>query len=173
VQVFVDDAVRGDLPSVCVKSGEPATWRVPFVGEVGGRNPLWFLLVFFGPVGWIVLLLGSGTERFEVLLPVSDSTRELWRERRRDRRIAVIGTVLLAGMCLLLARWYGDLGATPFLVIGAGVLTVLVTHWRYDAAGVDLGLDATRRWVTISGVHPDFVAAVRRRDAAREDRSIR
>jgi hypothetical protein len=165
--VFIDDAVRGDLPSVCVKTGEPAEWRVPFVGEVGGRNPLWLLLLFVGPVGWIILLLGSSAERYEVLLPVSDGTRRRWRELRRDRRIAVSLTVVVSGLCGLLARWYGDLRAGPVVVIGAGVLVVFGTHWRLGHAGVDLSLDGSRRWLTITNVHPAFAAAVRERQAAR------
>lgn len=160
VTVFVDDAVRGNLPPVCVRTGEAATHKVWFHGTVGGRSALWFLLVFFGPVGWIILLFGSGSERLDVLLPVSDSTLATWAERRRDRRIAVGGLVLMVVLSVLLTHQYGNLGVLPLLLIGGAVLTVVVTHWRLEWAGIDVNLDASRRWVTLGGAHPAFVRAV-------------
>src|SRR4051812_21153689 len=123
--VFVDDAIRGDLPPVCVKTGLPATNKIRFHAEVGGRSALWLLLVFFGPVGWIVLLFGGSSERLDVLLPVSRETLGLWNERRRERRIAAVALALVVGLCILLARWYGDLGPTPFVLIGAALLLLL------------------------------------------------
>ena len=51
VSVFVDDAIRGDLPLVCAKTGAPADLlariRKPVGGGMGG---LW-LLALIGPMG--------------------------------------------------------------------------------------------------------------------------
>ena len=40
-----------------------------------------------------------------------------------------------------------------------GVLSVIVGEARLRTAGVRVDLDASRRWVTLSPVHPSFVAA--------------
>ncbi|MCU1483447.1 MAG: hypothetical protein JWN67_193 [Actinomycetia bacterium] len=166
--VFVDDAIRGDLPPLCVKTGAPATRKIRFHGEVGGRSALWYLLVFFGPVGWIVLLFGSGSERLDVLLPVSEATLATWAERQRDRAIAIAALALAVVLSVLLSNRYGNLGLVPLVLIGGAVLSLIVTHWRLDMAGVDVDLDASRRWVTLGGIHPAFVAAVAaERDADR------
>lgn len=47
---------------------------------------------------------------------------------------------------------------TDRMVVG-GVLSVIVGEVCLRTAGVRVDLDASRRWVTLSPVHPSFVAA--------------
>jgi hypothetical protein len=85
VEVWVDDAVRGNLPGVCVKTGCPADGLVRVEHEHGSLGLAW-LLVFLGPIGWIVLLALLATncrELFTVRLPYSNASWERERALRR------------------------------------------------------------------------------------------
>ncbi len=84
VSVFVDEAVRGRLPMVCAKTGQPADLLVRTTQSVGGLPGAAWLLVFLGPPGWGILLLlalfGSGQESLTARIPAptpasSGSTR--------------------------------------------------------------------------------------------------
>ena len=58
VSAFVDDVVRGRLPLVCAKTGEPADLVIRMRQPVGSGLRSWaWLLVFFGPPGWLALLV--------------------------------------------------------------------------------------------------------------------
>ena len=58
VTVFVDDAIRGDLPLVCAKTGEPTDLMIRMRQPVGGGLPAaaWLLLLL-GPMGIIILVV--------------------------------------------------------------------------------------------------------------------
>ncbi|MCU1375064.1 MAG: hypothetical protein JWO68_2350, partial [Actinomycetia bacterium] len=45
-------------------------------------------------------------------------------------------------------------------LIGVAVVIVFVIHWRYTMDGVGMQLDASRRWVTLTGVSPAFAQAI-------------
>lgn len=169
VTVFVDDAVRGALPPVCVRTGAPATEHATVDSRVGGASPLAVLLIFLGPIGWIALLvLGGRSETLVARLPVSDAVVTLWDRWRRVRLASA--AVVLAGLVLLVftagaSGWM----RVSLLVAGAGFAGTVVAGVRLWSCGVGVDLDASRRWVTLRGVHPAFVDAVRLRDAARHD----
>lgn len=172
VTVFVDDAVRGTLPAVCVRTGSPATQHATVDSRVGGASPLAVLLIFLGPIGWIALLvLGGRSETLVARLPVSDAIIALWDRWRRVRLASA--AVVLAGLVLLVVT-AGSSGwmRTSLLVAGAGFAGTVVAGMRLWLRGVGLDLDASRRWVTLRGVHPAFVEAVHRRDAARHDTAL-
>lgn len=158
VTVFVDDAVLGRFPNVCAYDGESASWRVPVASQVGGMNPAWLLLLLLGPIGWVVLLFMAfgGNETLSCLVPVCAETTERWKERRRDRRIA--GGLLALGLLLLV----GHIGPTDLAVVAVFGLAFAVTHIRATLGGIGVHLDASRRWVTFTGVHETFADAVRR-----------
>ena len=150
--MFVDDAVLGLLPPVCTKKGTPTGSRLRVVEEVGRSNRLGilWLLVLAGPLGWLVLLALASRdtgERLAVELPLSDAAyAELGAARSLLTGWAQLGT---AGLVL---------------VIGAGLATVvgtMVGEWRLGRASVGVSLDASRRWVTLDGVHPGFAGACR------------
>jgi hypothetical protein len=175
VVVFVDDAVRGQLPDICVKDGVPARGRLRVVHEVNRSNRLGilWLLVFAGPPGWLVLLLLAARndgEQLAVELPYSDEAYERLRGTRRSRNVAVFVGVFGAVGLLLLTAW-AQLGTGGFaLILGAVVgalIAIGVAEDRLARATVDVQLDASRRWVTLRRVHPTFAAAYAEREQAR------
>jgi hypothetical protein len=52
------------------------------------------------------------------------------------------------------------LGAIAGVVVFICLFGWMKSVSRFRKARVDMDLDASRRWVTLSGVHPNFVAAV-------------
>lgn len=176
VTVFVDDAVRGRLPGVCAKDGVPTSATLRVVEEVGQSNRLGvlWLLVFLGPLGWIALALLAGRDRGEHLaveLPWSEEAYDRLVEARRARsRALAAGAAAGAGLLALLWRGtLGPAGGVLFLAVVVATLgAALVTGWRIGTNSVGVQLDASRRWVTLTGVHPDFAAACRHQAAAPE-----
>lgn len=168
VCVFVDDAVWGRLPSTCAKTGAPADGMVRIQQMRGGIGVGW-LLVFLGPVGWLVLIVLAATSRPEVLtvrVPMSAAAVARAQHLRRRGVVAALACpALLLGALLQLdpvpvAAWLVAAAVAAVVAVAFGA-TVLWTR-----VGVDL--DASRRWVTLSRVHPEFAAAVQARRAARD-----
>jgi hypothetical protein len=170
VEVFVDDAVRGNFPNVCAKTGRPAGGVLRIEDSRGGIGLAWVLLLF-GPIGWLVLLAVVALARRETLvvrLPYSD---EGLREERRKAHV-VWQSLVVGALCVVAAAL--ELEPLPISVwivatlVAAAVFVVACTVMLVTRVGVRL--DASHRWVTLSRVHPDFVAAVQamyrdRRDA--------
>jgi hypothetical protein len=153
------------LPNVCAKTGEPTTGRFRIEQPLGQFGLLW-LLVFLGPVGWIVLLvlaLTLGREVLTVRLPYTEAAVDRELNLIRFRILAFVASVGLAGAGLLgispfaRAVWFGA-AAAAFVV--AVALSAAVSWVK-----VDVRLDASRRWVTLRGVHPAFAEAVRAQSA--------
>jgi hypothetical protein len=167
VTVFVDDAVQGRFPGICVSSGAPADRRIRFEQRVGGSSPLLLLLIVLGPIGWLALLLLSGRgERLDVFLPVSDAITERWKNQRLHRQAALIGVAMTAVLVFTTGPSAFTLGSLAV----AGVWALAAHTWLYvDGVGIDLG--ASRRWVTLKGVDESFAAAVRDEQANRPERS--
>jgi hypothetical protein len=174
VTVFVDDAVRGTLPGVCVKDGVPTTDSMTVQDELGDRAGLGvaWLLLLLGPIGWIGLLfmLASRGGRGEVLtirVPMSEVAYQRLRAARRLRAVSATVVIISSIMALWFAATPTDGGLTSSkvvaitavaaVVIGVVVLLVADHRARHGTIGVDL--DASRRWVTLVDVHPAFVAA--------------
>ena len=167
VTVFVDDAVRGRLPDICAKSGVPARGRLRITEEIGRSNRLGilWLLLFLGPPGWIIFLfLGSSSagEHLDVDVPFSDAAYERFTSARRLKNTALVAGSLGGIFLLFLTAWAG-LGLSGF-VLAAGVIVVafvgaIVGEFQLGRASVGVRLDASRRWVTLRGVHPTFVSA--------------
>jgi len=164
VAVFVDDAVRGRLPDICTKDGVPARGRLRVVEEIGRphRIGILWLLLFLGPVGWIVLLVlasrNSG-ERLAVVLPYSDAAYERF-SRARTRRNLALAVGAIGGVGLVLVTAWAQLGPAGYVlaagVVGAASVALMIAEYRLGAASVGVRLDASRRWVTLQSVHPAF-----------------
>lgn len=160
--MFVDDAIRGDLPMVCAKTGEPADFLVRVRQPVGGGIPGWVWFLFFlGPLGifglLVAALLAPGTEYLTVRIPETEAS--FAHERQLERlRLAALGAGLLVplygafqpGMFPLV--W---LVVTVASFLAAGALTWVL--WRQS---ITVSIDVTRRWVTLANVHPAFAQAV-------------
>jgi hypothetical protein len=163
VEVFVDDAVRGRLPRVCAKTGLSSDGKLRIEQQMGGLGFAW-LLIFLGPVGWIVLLFcswsGSGSGVLTVRLPYSDAAVDHeWRLRRIRFRAAALA---LLGFGLALAIQSEPATAVVGTATVGLALVSLVAHARLLTVRIGVRLDASHRWVTLTHVHPDFVRAVER-----------
>jgi len=166
VSVFVDDAVRGQLPPICVKTGERTDLIIRVQQPVGGGlNGAAWLLVFLGPPGWValfvVMLLSSGQEYLTVRIPQTEAAYD--REKALERfRLAASGASIVALLCGVVLP-----GMFPVLWLVAGaafLIAAAALHLRIWGQAVGISLDGSRRWVTLSGVHPDFVQAVREQE---------
>ena len=161
VSVFVDDAVRGRLPLVCAKTGEPADLVIRVQKPIRNLSSLAGLLVFLGPLGWLALFLvsvfGPRQEYLTVRLPESDASYLREKQLERFRLVAFVAAVVVPLCGLLLP---GNLPAL-WLAVGASLLvTALALHVVVLRQNIGISLDASRRWVTLTGVHRNFVHAV-------------
>ena len=169
VSAFADDAILGNLPLVCAKTGEPADFMVGMRRRVGGGIPVWvWFLLFLGPVGVVALLLAAcfapAEEYLTVRIPETEASFQRERQMERWRRAALAGGVVLPflgvfGVGMFPLLWLAA-GAAFFLA--AGALTLML--WRQS---VRVSIDVTRRWVTFTRVHAAFAEAVNRQEAAR------
>jgi len=163
--VFVDDAVLGHLPGVCAKTGERADGVFRIDGQVRspGRVAL-LLFLFLGPIGWLILLFAwivSGPERVHTRIPYSAAAvaRERYIARcRTGALLATIGFVVLALSGGFYAAEVPSLWA--ILAATAFVLFVALQVWL-EVTRVHVEIDGSRRWITLSNVHPAFAEAVR------------
>jgi len=120
-------------------------------------------LLLAGPPGWVllvVLLACCRTESLTVSVPYSDEVLARDRRVQRVRWVAVLvalsaGAVALSGLLLLVSVWLA-------LALAAAIVA-MVAHGVLVFNGISTQLDASRRWVTIGGVHDDFAKAVRSR----------
>jgi uncharacterized membrane protein YphA (DoxX/SURF4 family) len=163
VTVFVDRVVRGDLPWICAKTGGTAAGKARVSSKTRSPGLTW-LLVLFGPPGWValVVILWIGAEQLQGRIPLSQDTFDRIQRRTRGAWIAA-GVALLS---FVLAFVLGTLPGLAWLGLAA-LLAAAALSAGANWATVGIDLDASRRWVTLSGVHPDFVAAVRA-EGARE-----
>jgi hypothetical protein len=77
--------------------------------------------------------------------------------------LVVAGAAIAGLLALSLHTTDGRLLAVGLAVLAAGAMTkVVVESVHLSRLAVRLSLDASRRWVTLSGVHPDFVESVQR-----------
>jgi hypothetical protein len=173
VTVFVDDAVRGTLPGVCAKDGVVTSTGMTVRSELGDRAGMGVacLLVLAGPLGWfalvaIMLSRGGRHEVLTVKVPLSDVAYERLRSARRRQTLwlAVAVVSVMAVLVLLVTSGGTDLLARAALLFAAGmavagVVGLITNDIRLRQARVVVDLDASRRWVTLSEVHPAFVAA--------------
>ena len=166
VRVFVNDAIRGELPLVCAKTGEPSDIMIRIRQGVGAGLPtLVWLLLLLGPLGLIgvavLAMLLPGPEYLTVRIPETDESFEQERQLERWRLAALGAGVFVPLIGVLLVRTLPAL----WLAAGAGFLLAAaalhVTHWRQS---IGVSIDVTRRWVTLTNVHPNFVEAVNRRE---------
>jgi hypothetical protein len=163
VEVFVDDAVRGQLPHVCAKTGVPANGKLR-ISQTSGGIGLAGLLIFFGPIGWLVLLVIAFSARSETLtvrLPYSGAAVDRELQLRHMRLVGSVVGVSSVIAALVARSHSGGVWVAVFVLVGiAAALVAVVHHFMLCWTRVGVRLDASRRWVTLSRVHPEFARAV-------------
>ena len=173
--VFVDAAVRGTLPPVCVKLGTPTHDQLTIDSRISGSTGLGvaWLLVLFGPPGWLGLIVIAVMRRpSEVLTVELPFSEEAYLLHRRARRMQHAWFLVAGGLAVLALIAYrevqtGGAHAGVLLVICAlGAILVGLLEWRRARSStVGVELDASHRWVTLTRVHPAFERAVNESDA--------
>jgi hypothetical protein len=173
VTVFVDDAVLGRLPYLCVKTGAPAEGLLTIHTPVRGQTGLgvWWLLLLAGPLGWVGLLAiaamsSGGGETLTIQVPWTEAAQhDLDQARRRQRQLYLAGFALIItavgfGLGTRDAVFAGQVALLLF-VVGVGVtLLALLAGTPLRDAQIGVTLDASRRWVTLHRVHSDFAHTV-------------
>ena len=172
--VFVDDAVQGNLPPVCARTGVAASARLTIHQDLtDGLGAAWVLL-FFGPLGWLVLALVALSRRRSTLtvrIPYGDDELRRYVSAARRTMHLAIGTGVLLVLVFGAAFGLALSDPTPLMVTGLAVfvigsVAVLVNAAIARRKLVGIGLDASGRWVTLRRVHPAFAAACDARRAA-------
>lgn len=160
VKVRLDDAMVNRLPAVCVMTGQKADGYAPIV--VPKRLGVAWLLLLGGPPGWLVLglLWGKIRTRYVIKIPMSETSfdrmhtteiRRLW--------CAWLGCVgLLAAFAL---RWYLPMAMIISLASVISIYVALRAHFLLGWTRPSAIADRSGRVVTLRGVHPDFVDALR------------
>jgi hypothetical protein len=162
--VFVDDFVEERLPAVSVISGEPASHLLRRKRVVDSPSSAWLLLLLVVPFGWIAVAFIFLTGRRSTLVgyvPIREAEYQLMRSRRRIAPLLAVVSVLTLVLGLFAEPtvplvFTGLL--TLVLLLAAAVVGVVTSLERPMVE-----LDASRRWVTIDNVHPNFARACRER----------
>ncbi len=168
IRLLEADVASGQLPGICVKTGEPTTaqWRNKW-----GSSPAWaFLGVFLGLIGVFVLLYLS-TKRVKGAIPLSETRVKKVIMRRKWARYAAMGCVLsfvCFVVCLIAANGQrGTLEDVGLLAIAAFVIllipAVALTMSVGWATGVYWRVVDDRqmgRVLVIKNAHPNFIQAL-------------
>ena len=147
----------GDLPRVCIKSGEPADSDVAV--RFSHVPPWTFLLLLAGVVPFFVALLFV-PERISGRLPATVATVERYHAHRPWQWAT--WAAILAGPLLSVALNRPQ----PMLATGAGLVGLLIVEARRANDWVGLRPVRSTPLVELHRVHPDFAAAVAERATA-------
>lgn len=149
-----EDLHAGDLPAVCVVTGEDADGLVRFRFN---SLPDWtWLLLLCGVIPFLIALMFASDEvRGEV--PVRREVVERYHQRKRLSLIAGAAGIALLGLAVATAQ------AEVALMGVAAVVTAIGARVVAETGFVDGRPDRTGLWVKLSRVHPNFVEALRSR----------
>jgi hypothetical protein len=176
VTVFVDDVVLGRLPPLCVKEGIPTEAQLTVRDASGGPGfgAAW-LLVLLGPIGWLVLLYLSlaGGGGVTGKLPFSEFAYQRLVVAQRMQTIWIVAAIVVGVLAFVGLIIHNSASSAAAIALGAAtvgaVVEVALQTRQVRRAEVNLVMDASRRWVTIRGVHADFAAAVADRPSESSD----
>lgn len=162
VVVGVNDALAGRLPRVCCMTGERAAGFASVI--VPKRLGLAWLLLLAGPVGVAVLIAiwPRVRVRYVAKLPMSEAAFDRMHALRVQRLwcgwLGAIG--LPIGFAL---RVLPGVGVAILLLSVVAIGVALRAHVRLPWTMPTAVADVRGRTITLQGVHPRFVAAVRSR----------
>ena len=173
VMVMVDDAVQGDLPMVCARTGGPADGLRRIHQPISDRSGWTWLLIFLGPIGWIAFLAVSFATRSRDLLVRLPYSQDALNAERGQYRAAVIAgaATVVAGVGALVSLAPGTarsnvretIGGLFLAMMAAAFIAAVAFAVRYKARRPRIELDASGRWVTLRNVAPGFSDAVTER----------
>jgi hypothetical protein len=160
VTVFIDDAVLGKFPPLCIKEGIPTNDRLRWREPVSPLGTAWWPMLL-GPVAW---LIAGRSGHITARLPFCEFAYRRLQVAQRMLTIWITFavTAYLLSLAALAIRSRASIAAAAALGLGALAATVkaVIEKRRLRYLTVRLELDGSRRWVTISGVHPAFAQAV-------------
>ena len=159
--VFVDDYVAGRTPDRCVYTGRPTSDRLTISTEVDGPSPAWFVLLLFPLLGWLILVVVLAASKRSYLsgtLPVSAPAYATLRRNRRMAKLAAFGG--LVSFIVAVTSWLGAARGVVAVIALVALVGGLATLVVLDVRSPKVYLDGSRRWVTITRVHPEFASAV-------------
>lgn len=162
VVVPVNDALAGRLPRVCCMTGVLADGYAPIV--VPKRLGAAWLLLLAGPFGAMVLAAIWSRVRVRYLAKVPMS--EAAFDRMHTLRVRRLWCGWLGAMGLPIGvalRVLPGVGIGIVLVSLVGLAVALHAHVRLPWTMPSAVADVRGRTITLQGVHPRFVAAVRAR----------
>ena len=155
-----EDLHRGDLPAVCVVTGQDADSRVRIRFD---SLPDWtWILLLFGVFPFLIAtFFASEVVRGEV--PVRRDVVERYHRRRRLSWIGAAAGIAMLGLAIATGQpWVAWSGvAVVVSAIGAGVVASM--------GFIDGQPDRTGLWVRLRRVHPNFVAALEARGQVPSD----
>ncbi|MCO8127807.1 hypothetical protein NHL50_11370 [Acidimicrobiia bacterium EGI L10123] len=173
--IHVDDLAVGAGPAVCAITGEPTDHWVRVSSSEGGFQGWWMILVLFGPVGWIALVvlaaMARRPNRVSGVLPISAEALDRYNAAVATSQRAIIAAGLAMVAWIGAVVWDGGGIGTPAIVavsalVGVGVVVWLGASIAAPFRWIDLELDGSGRWVTVTRAHPEYAAALMRHNAS-------
>jgi hypothetical protein len=173
--IHVDDLAVGAGPTVCAITGEPTDHRVRVSSSEGGFQGWWLILVLFGPIGWIALVvlaaMARRPSRVSGVLPISEEALHRYNAAVATSQRAIVASGIAMAAWIGMLVWDGGGMGTPAIValsvlVGAGVAVWLGASIVAPFRWIDLELDGSGRWVTVTRAHPSYAAELARHNAA-------
>jgi hypothetical protein len=180
VTVFVQDAVAGALPAVCVKDGSSTGGVLPVRAQIdsdtAGLGWVW-LLLFLGPPGWVALMVVVLWRRPSggVMVQVPYSTgaqRRLVRTRVTERVAVASVLVLMVGEIIVLLvdpPAVALLSTLAVAIMAVAAVVTVVSALRLGSMEVRARIDRSGQWVVLSEVNSDFAFAARQQVRSHAD----
>jgi len=162
------DFRNGRIPAICAKSGRPTTGSVRVTFSDRPSLGLVPVLIMFGPVSYLLFRRALAT-RIVAALPLADGPR--WRFLATQWTCIGLFVFALILWLAVLVFHSADAGTLGMLALGGLlclVLLIAVTQSAGRAFGLRGQLDTSspsgERFLELSNVRPEFVAAVHRND---------
>lgn len=153
---------RGFLPYVCMFCGRQAVTRVK--QKFQWHHPWIFLLILVSVLVYIIVALVL-TKKMVVRVPACDQHEGYWRRKgwRIGLSFVVIAGLAVAGIVYLTSLPPGPADELSGWICGGGVILFLI--WLiaacvYSSVGIR-PTEITDASIRLTGVHDDFVAALR------------
>ena len=149
VSVPAEETPRLQLGGVCAKSGAPATQLMSMHATY---TPGWiWILIFFGLIPMLIAYVFT-KQSIAIDVPASDDVI-----RRRSRATArMVGAGLVSMALVVAAAFIGETALAWIGIVGLVAVTMALPFWARTWITVTYNGEV----VTLSRVHPNYVAAI-------------